>query len=112
MAKLSRYIIWTGIAAVLFFIILFFFYNTSTLFYILAAIAMLGLLKDSIDFYLMANGKHGLGGHYMEHLPIMIATTGVSAIMLVNTANLDWLAVLIAAIIDSAIDFYQDQKCC
>ena len=112
MSKLSRYIIWSGITAILFFIILIFFYNTSALFPILGIIVILGLLKDSIDFYLMANGQHSLGGHYVEHLPIMIATAAVSAVMLADTMDLNWAAVLIAAIVDSAIDFYQDQKCC
>ena len=36
------------------------------------------------------------------------STAAVSAVMLADTMDLNWAAVLIAAIVDSAIDFYQD----
>lgn len=110
--KVTRYLIWSFIAAILFSVILFFFYNTAAIFYIMAAIAILGLLKDSIDYYRMANGQHPLGDHSVEHLPLMIIISLFSAFMLFNSGDLNWAAILIAAGIDSAIDFSQDMVCC
>ena len=111
-SKLLRYAIWSIIAVLFFSLILLLFFNTPAMFYAAAAIVILGLLKDSIDYYRMANGQDALGGHYVEHLPLMIIVLIFSAFMLSTSKNIEWLIVVIGSIIDSVIDFEQDLKCC
>jgi hypothetical protein len=106
-SKFLRYAIWAIIAIVLFAGIILLVPESIAL-YISAAIAILGLLKDSIDYYRLANGQNSLGQGYVEHLPLMAINAGFAGSMFFSTSETIWLAVMVGAIADSIIDFQQD----
>ena len=89
-SKFLRYAIWTIIAIIIFAGIIL-LVPESIAIYITAAIVILGLLKDSIDYYRLANGQNSLGHGYVEHLPLMILNAGFSGSMFFSTSETIWL---------------------
>jgi len=107
----NRYMIWTGIWIITFvgFLSLLPQHYWFAVPLALWGIVGIGFVKDALDFYLIKQGQASFLHPYFEHMPLMVIVAVYAMYSLVSTGDWTWAIMVVAALAEAYIDWYQDR---